>query len=411
MVLIAIYALNVADRYLASTLMEPIKQEYGLSDSMVGFLTGTVLAIFFVLTQFPAGILADRFNRKRVVSVFAALFSLATIACGAVASSAQFAVARIAVGVAEAGTTPPSLSLLSDKFAASHRATVMTIFTTGAALGAALGSAAGGWLSDNFGWRIAFIVFGAAGFPLVLAAMVLIREPKRGALDSHAAPSTATVKQTLSFIWSQKALVHVILGGTVVTFWGWGLLFWAPAFFHRSFGIPVGDAGVMLASLHLVGGVLATLATAFVMRWLGVRDPRFQVAFIAIMVGLATIPSVLAFTANSIQFSMWMMWLFVPVAYLYFGPNFGMVNNLVPASMRGQAVAIYLIGSNFANLALAPQLVGWGSDFLAARGYDGAASLRTALVAVALTGFWGALHYVLAMRHLRHDLARVAKLS
>jgi dipeptide/tripeptide permease len=143
------------------------------------------------------------------------------------------------------------------------------------------------------------------------------------------------------------------------------------------------------------------------MKWLGGRDPRLQLGFLALLVLAGTFPSIIAFSTQSINTSTAMMWTFVPVAYLFFGPNFAMVNNLVPASMRGQAVAIYLLTTNFANLAIAPQLVGWTSDFLAAHGHDTAASLRVALVTLAVSGFWGGLHYALAMRHIRQDTARL----
>jgi len=391
--------------------MEPIKQEFQLSDAMVGFLTGTVLAVFFVISIYPAGILTDRFNRKRVVLAFGALFSVATTACGLSIGALQFAVTRIAIGVAEAGTTPPSLSMLADKFPASQRPMAMTIFTLGAAIGAALGSGPGGWLSDHYGWRSALIVFGLAGIPLLLVTIAFVREPKRGVLDKTSSQATSSAGETLRFIWRQKSLIHVIAGGTVVTFWAWGLLWWTPAFYHRSFGMTVGDAGSMLGSIHLVGGTAAVLLTVLVMRWLGNRDVRLQLVFLSVLVFLATFPSILAFGVSSASLSVAMMWLFIPVAYLFFGPNFGAINNLVPASMRGQAIAIYLLTTNFANLAIAPQVVGWASDYLTAHGHDSADALRIALMGLGLTGFWGVLHYLLAIRHIRLDLARLETLE
>ena len=403
-VLTAIYSLNIADRFIVSTLMESIKAEFQLSDSMVGFLTGTVLALFFVLTTYPIGVLTDRFNRKSLIAAFASLFSVMTVACGLAVGTVMFAAARIGVGVAEAGTSPPSLSLLADKFSPSRRAMAMTTFTVGAALGGAAGSGIGGWLSASFGWRMALIVFGVAGFPLLLLLFLLVREPKRGALDPVSRQDTPSVSETLAFIWHQKSLVHVMIGGTVVSLWGWGLMWWAPAFFHRSFGMSVSDVGETLGWIHLIGGTGAILITAFVMRLLASADARVSLALIAAIVALATIPSIVAVTTGDRTLSIAMTWLYIPVVYLYFGPNFALINNLVPAQMRGQAIAIYLLATNFANLAVAPQIVGFVSDIFGAQGYSEAASLRLALIGLSVTGFWGALHFFLALPRLRRDL-------
>jgi hypothetical protein len=255
------------------------------------------------------------------------------------------------------------------------------------------------------------VAFGLAGVPLILAGVAFIKEPRRGEMDATAPTTVWSVGQTLRFIWNQKALLHVFAGAAIVTFWGWGLLWWAPAFYHRTFAMSVGDVGSMLGSIHLVAGTGAIIATVFVMKWMGSRDPRLQLAFLAVLVFASTIPSFLAFNSRLLNTSITMMWMFVPAVYMYFGPNFAMVNNLVPASMRGQAVAIYLLVTNFANLALAPQLVGWLSDLLASRGHDSAAGLRGAMLALSVTGFWGALHYIFAIRHLRRDLANAALLS
>lgn len=399
-----VYAMNIADRFVVSTLVEPIKAAFSLSDASVGLLTGTALAIFYVTAGIPLGMLADRANRKRMVVAALGLWSLLTMACGLSTTFWQLFLARIGVGVGEAGGTPPSQSLLSDKFPPRQRGFAMSIYAVGASAGAALGASLGGYLSDHYGWRAVLIVFGAIGLPLALLVMVSMREPRRGALDAAAADRPAGLMQTLRFIAGQKSLIHVLIGATVVTFWGWGLVWWTPAFLVRSHGMTVGQSGAVLGLMHGVGGSLVTLATAWIFALLANRRAQHQVWFVAAATVLPTIPSIIAYAAHSTALATVMLWLFVPMIYLYLGPTLALVQNLAPANMRAQVVAILLFVANVANLVIAPSLVGFASDRLAPYLADPKQSLRYVLIATALTGFWGAWHYFAAARRLTQDL-------
>src|SRR3984893_7574012 len=157
--LTAVYALNIADRFVISTLIEPIKSDLHISDSAVGFLTGASLAIFYVAAGLPLSVLADRINRRNLVACSLAAWSLMTVVCGLTRSFWQLMAARVLVGVGEAGGTPPSQSLISDYFPWRRRAFALSIYAVGASLGSMLGSSAG-YLSDQWGWRSAFFVLG-----------------------------------------------------------------------------------------------------------------------------------------------------------------------------------------------------------------------------------------------------------
>ncbi len=403
----AVYAVNIADRYVLSTLIEPIKAEMALSDAAVGFVTGVALAIFYVIAGIPLGVLADRVNRRNMVAAALAAWSAMTALCGLAQTYWQLVLARVGVGIGEAGGTPPSQSIVADRFAPNLRAVAMSIFAIGAAVGAALGTTGGGWLSDRFGWRAALVVFGLVGLPIALLVRFTMREPRRGQLDDHpAASSSATLRETLRFIRSQKSLMHILAGLTVLTFWGWGTLWWTPAFLTRSHGMTPGEAGALLGPMHGLGGTAVMALTAWLAFRYGRRDARRQAWLVVLTTAAATIPSIVAFWTRSPATMVLALWMFVPITYLYIGPTSALVQNLVLPGMRGQTFAVLLFLANVANLVVAPELIGLASDMIASRIPDPRESLRYALVASAFTGFWAAWHYAAATRALPGDLER-----
>jgi len=167
-VLTAVYIFNIADRYVISTLIEPIKADLHLSDTAVGFLTGTALAIFYTGMGIPLGMIADRVDRRKLIALSVGVWSLMTAACGAATNFTQLMLARIGVGTGEAGGTPASQSMIADIFPFQQRVLATSVFTLGAAAGSMLGAIAGGQIADAFGWRTAFFALGIPGIALAL---------------------------------------------------------------------------------------------------------------------------------------------------------------------------------------------------------------------------------------------------
>jgi predicted MFS family arabinose efflux permease len=405
-ILMLVYTLNIADRFVVSTLIEPIKAEFHLSDGMVGLLTGAAMAVFYVGAGIPLGLLADRASRKRMIVFSLTAWSALTALCGMTHSFLHLMVARIGVGIGEAGGTPPCQSLLADKFPPHARGFAMTLFALGAALGAALGSSLGGYVTDHHGWRIVLVLFGALGLPVALLVAVTVREPLRGRLDSVPPADTVSLASTLAFVRQQRSLLHVIAGASVVTFWGWGLVWWTPAFLMRSHGMSLQQSGEMLGWMHAIGGTGVTVATAWVMKLLGRRDPRWQARFVAIGTVFPTFPSILAYLTGSDTIASIAMWLFVPMIYLYIGPTLALAVNLVPATMRSLTCAFIVFTTNVANLLIAPLVIGALSDAIAPHLADPAQSLRWVLVGTSLTGFWAAWHYWAAAQGPHTELER-----
>src|ERR1700722_9901999 len=187
--LTGVYALNIADRFVVSTLIEPIKAELHISDAAIGWLTGGAIALFYVAAGLPLSVLADRVNRRNLVALSLSAWSLMTVVCGLTRSFWQLMAARVLVGVGEAGGTPPSQSLVSDYFPWRRRAFALSIYAVGASLGSMLGSSAG-YLSDRWGWRSAFFVLGVPGIIMACVLRATVKEPVRGRLDARAASTS-----------------------------------------------------------------------------------------------------------------------------------------------------------------------------------------------------------------------------
>jgi MFS family permease len=405
-----VYAVNMADRVLVSTMLEPIKAELHLSDSAAGFLTGAALGVFHVTLSIPLALLADRWSRKRIIAISLVAWSAATSLCGMAASFVQLAVCRVLVGSGEAGATPASQSLLADLFDARRRVVAASVFATGAAIGSAIGTGIAGLVADFFGWRYVFYFFGIPGVLLAVIVALTVREPRRGVIDSTQAraPVKAPLVEIVRCMWRQPTLRHVVLGGTAITFWSWGLLWWTPAFFERSHGMTTREIGTYLGTLHLVIGTLVVLSAGTVVHRLAKRDIRWECWAVAVLALVTTVPTVWMFVSPSRDVSLMALWLFVPALYAYIGPIFGLTQNLLVPEMRATGIAILLFLANLTSSVIAPQLVGFLSDWTQANTQLGAHSLGAVLAVFALFGLWPAWHFLRAARTLRADAEHVA---
>jgi len=406
-VLALTYSLNIAHRYSMATLMEPIRRELHLSDAGVAFLTGVSLALFFTTAGLPIAVLADRVNRRNIVAIALAVWSCMTVLCGLAQNYLQLLLARISVGIGEAGGTPPSMSILADKFPAGQRAMAVSIFMLGASFGEWLGSSVAGAIAERSGWRAAFIVLGIPGIILAPVVWLTVREPRRGQLDvSPASMPRRTVRATLRFMATQRSAVHLVAGGSVASLWSFGLLWWTPAFLQRSHQMTVGHAGELLGTMYLVAGTIGILASAWLAGRPAAADPRYLARLLGWVIAAATIPSIILFWTVSDRVVPALLAVFVATANFFPGPALGLLQNVVPASMRATSTAAALFIANIASLIVGPQLIGWLSDRFAAAPGAGDESLRWALLLLAPTGFWAAWHLLRSAATIRDDMIR-----
>lgn len=400
------YTINIADRYVMSTVLEQIRIDLKLSDGGVAFLTGVSLALFYVGMGIPLSWIADRYNRRNLLAISITLWSVMTTLCGLSKGYTQLLLARMGVGVGEAGGTPSCNSIICDYFPAPRRPMALTIFCLGAPIGAWIGADMAGAVANAYGWRAAFLVLGIPGILLALVIMATIREPKRGCLDAVTSDETPTLMETLRFCLSQRSAFHVMMGSGVSALWGWGLMWFIPTFLQRTYSMDVGSAGAIVGPIHLVMGIGASLLTAWLLGRPSFTDPRKIVYLLGAVTVVATIPSILAIYTHDLGLATISLWLFIPGIYFYIGPAFALGQNLAPPKMRAMFSAIALLVANVFNLIVAPQGVGWLSDYFAGPAGPDAASLRSALLILAPTGFWAAFHYFMAAKTIVEDQKR-----
>jgi predicted MFS family arabinose efflux permease len=400
-----VYTLSIADRYVVSTVLDPIRLELHLTDRGVAILTGFAFGLFYVVLGFPLSWLIDRKNRRNIVAACLVLWSIMTAVCGLARTPWQFFFARVGVTIGEAGGTPGANSLLSDYFPANRRAMALTVFALGAPIGAWLGYNVAGAIADHYGWRAVFFALGIPGVLAGIAVWLTVREPKRGCLDAGD-QDTPTIPETLRFLWQQRSAVHVMMGTAVCALWGWGLMFWTPTFLQRTYHMSVGEAGVVTQNMHLWGGGIATVVTGFLMARRGMADARRIVWLLAGGVGIATVASWVVYYTRDLAVAKAMLWIFIPAIYFYIGPGFGLLNNLAQCRMRAMFCAMVLFLANLGNLVIAPPLIGALSDWFAPNHVTNADSLRLAMLCLVPTGLWATAHLLLAARDILNDQER-----
>jgi len=405
-VMCLIYAVNIADRYVVSTVLEPIRLDLRLTDAGVGFLTGVPLGLFYVSFGIPMSWLADRKNRRNILAASLILWSGFTALCGLSRNYWQFLAGRVAVGIGETGGTPPANSIIADHFPADRRPMALGVFALGAPIGAWLGADMAGAVAHAFGWRAALLALGIPGVIMGAVVYLTIREPARGRLDAVPDTGAPPLLDSLRFLWRQKAAFHVVMGAGVCALWGWGLVWFTPTFLMRTYNLNVGEAGAVTGHIHLVGGIVATAGTAWILSRPSMADPRRVVWLLAAGVGLTTIPSFVAYWTQSLWIAKSMFWIFIPAIYFYIGPCMGLMQNLAPPRMRAMFTAWSLVAGNVFNLIIAPQGVGLLSDWFAGSHGADAGSLRLALLVLAPTGFWAAFHFCMAARTVVADQKR-----
>jgi len=410
-VMCAVYALNIAARYVVTTVFEPIRLELKLSDSGAAFLTGIPLALFYVVCGIPIAWFADRSNRRNIVAASLVLWSGFTVLCGLSVSYWQFLLSRIGAGVGEAGATPPSTSIVSDCFPAERRPMALSVFALGAPIGAWLAADVAGAFAQAYGWRAAFYALGVPGVLLGLLVFLSIREPRRGRLDALAGDHKASMLESLGFLWRQSAAFHVIMASGVCSLWGWGLVWWTPTFLLRTYGLNVAQAGAITGHIHLIGGILSTVVAAWFMSRPLMLDPRRVLWTLAWVTGCATLPSIAAYWTHSLWLAKLMFWTYVPAIYFFIGPCMALVLNLAPSHMRSTFTAWSVLVGNVFNLIVAPQAVGFLSDWFGGTHGADAASLRWALLVLAPTGFWATWHFILAARTVVPEMQRAVGYS
>ena len=377
-----VYIFNFVDRQLLVILQESIKKELKLSDTQLGLLSGFTFAIFYVTLGIPIARFADKHNRRNIVAGSLGLWSIMTAFSGLAGNFIQLLLARIGVGVGEAGGSPPAHAMISDYFPPEKRSTALSIYSTGIYFGILIGFLMGGYLNQHLGWRTAFFVLGAPGILFSLLFYVTVKEPKKGATDVMASTpgETHSLSTVLKLLFSNRVFVFLAAATGLHVFCLYGLLNWAPSFLSRLHGMKSADIGVSLGVIYGFGGGIGTWTGGFLTDRLGKKDKGWYLKIPAYAILISILFTAGTIFLQNIYLTLFCIGACAFLQSMYLGPSIAVAHSLVPASMRALTSAILFFVLNLVGLGFGPLVVGLLSDLF--KSSFGAESLRWALTII-----------------------------
>jgi MFS family permease len=406
--LVAVGIAGWVDRNVLAALLQSIKLEFAFSDTELGLLGGIAFGVFYATVGLPIAWLADRGDRRLVIAAAVGLWSVMTAACGLAAGFSSLFLARIGVGVGEAGGSPPSQSLVSDYFGPDKRARAFGVLYLQIPLGFVVGYWLGGWLDALVGWRLTFVIVGLPGVVLALLVRLTLQEPPRGHTELVSLPeASVSLAATIRSFVEQRPLRYVCLAGAAHGIGAFAAALWLPAYFIRTFSVTGATAGAWLALAYGCGGTAGVLcggqiADAFVRN---TRNARWY-AWGCSAVIAATLPcTALTYLAGVPTVAVAALVVATFLGHMFLGPVAALLQSLVGARRRAMVAAFYLFLVNLVSMGTGPTAVGWVSDrFATSFGND---SLRWALfTVVALTSVVASVLFLLAGRSVPRDLYR-----
>ena len=407
-ILLTVYVFNFIDRQIVVILAEPIATELDLSDTQIGMMTGLAFALVYTGVGIPLARYADRptTSRPRLIAVSVAFWSAMTALCGLAQNFWQLLLARVGVGVGEAGCTPPAHSLISDMVPPEKRASALAFYSLGIPVGSLLGMVIGGLLADYLGWREAFVVVGLPGVALALVVWFVLKDPRRSdaaaVLRTKRQPAALPVGQAVAEVMRSRAFVLLVIAGSAASFLSYGKTTWTTIFFQRTHELTAGQTGLWFGIIGGVGGILGTWLGGYLADRFGAGNRRHVLTAPAVGMALAVPLAIAAYHAPSWPLAL--VLIFLPQVFnsLYYGPCYSAAQGLVPIRARAIAAAALLFFQNLIGLGLGPLFFGMLSDLLEPR--LGADSVRYVLYGAAVLGLVPAFFFWRCSLHLDAEL-------
>lgn len=401
-ILIVVYTFNFIDRQIVGILAVPIKADLGLTDSQLGLMGGLAFALFYTGLGIPVAMLADRFSRTWIMTIALVIWSGMTAVSGLATNFWQLFMARLGVGIGEAGGVAPAYSLISDFFPPHQRARALSIYSFGIPIGSACGIVFGGVIASLVNWRYAFFFVGIAGIAIAPIFRMTIREPRRGQYDHNhrqsKAPGFRTIMGTLA---GKPSFWLMSLGASFASMMGYGVFFWLPSFFVRSYHLTLLNASLFYGAVLLIGGLVGIWMGG----WMGDRFGqvrRANYARIPAYAFLLSIPFyVLAIMSLNLTLAFFILLVPTALGLVWLGPVISAIQHLVRPDMRATASAIFLFINNLIGIGLGTYAIGAVSDNLTAK--FGEESLRYSILAGTAFYIVAAALFFWASRWLQRD--------
>lgn len=404
--LLIVYIFNFIDRQIVNILAEPIARDLKLTDTQIGLMTGLAFALFYTVLGIPIARYADRptTSRPGLIALALAVWSGMTALCGVAQNYAQLLLARIGVGIGEAGCTPAAHSLISDIVPKEKRASALAFYALGIPIGTLLGMIIGGQLADAIGWRRAFVVVGLPGVALALVVVWLLKEPRRtGAAPRTAAPPLSG-GATLRAIFGSRALVLLMVAASLAAFLSYGKTTWATIFFQRTHGLTPGQVGLYFGLVNGISAIVGTwLGGKIADRW-GATNRRHVLTAPALGLLIAAPLAFFGYSAPTWEAALVILIVPTLLNSLYYGPTYSAVQGLVVPQARAMAAAVLLFFQNLIGLGLGPLFFGMLSDLI--KPQFGEDSVQIVLYSAAFLGVLPAFFFWRSSLRLNDELDR-----
>lgn len=405
-VLTLIATVQFFDRALMVVILEPLKQEFSLTDAQLGFLSGFSYAAAFALAGIPFGWMADRGNRRNLLAALLAIWSALVAFAGSANSFMALVLTRVGIGAADAGGQPCSVSIISDLYPTQRRASTVAIFFVGVPLGMASGFIVGAIVAGQLGWRTAFYVAAAPGVLLTILLLLLVKEPKRGASDGlqESKDNAPPLSETFAFMRSQKSLVYLMAASVLVTASSSAMMSWIGSLLVRVHGLSLENVG-LLTGLCMGGfGAIGTLVFGWVADRQGAKDMRNQPRMMAIAAAVIAISGTAVSLLPTVLGAAISLALFASMVAGLNGPTYALTQSLVKVRMRGTSMSTLVVLLNLIGVGVGPALAGILSDQFAAA--FGAESVRWAMVCVLMMNIPAVVLFVRCAHTIQDDLQR-----
>ncbi|MGE4322180.1 MAG: spinster family MFS transporter [Sphingobium sp.] len=418
--LVLIYAINFIDRTIINVLVQPIKTDLGLTDTQIGLVSGVAFGILYGVMGLPFARIAERRSRRNLISLALGVWSVMTAACGLAHNFWHLFAARVGVGIGEAGCTPAAQSMLSDAFPKEKRASALSTYSMGVPIGTLLGAMFGGWIGQEFGWRMAFVVVGLPGVAIAVLARLTLREPPRGGTEGPAGEVPGLIA-ALTILWREAAFRNIVIAFTLTGTAGYSISLFLVAYLQRHLGVALIDASLAFGLISGTTGIVGMFIGGLLTDRLARKDIRALCWVPAGALALAAPLMMIGLVQNN---AMAMAAFLIPAAILYpmyMGPGFAASHSLVEPTMRATASAVLLMISTVIGMGLGPATTGAISDIATRSLFDGdfdqlcrvaeamapgcadaeARGLMVALVSAAAFYAGGALFMLLAGRRMK----------
>ncbi len=385
-VLLVVYIFNFLDRQIVGILAQPIARELHLSDLHIGLMTGFAFAIFYTGLGIPIARYADRpsTSRVKVIAVCLVVWSAMTAVCGAAQTFVQLFLARVGVGIGEAGGTPPAHSLIAEMASPEKRSSALSLYQLGPPLGGLIAMVMGGYLADTIGWRWAFVVVGAPGILLSLVVLTMLRDPRSdGTAQQYSKAPQVSFAEALAHIWASRAIRLILPSVAFAAIANFGMMIWGPIFLQRSFGLSAHVTGLWFGLANGIGSALGVWYGGQLGDRLIKRGKQYLMSGPAICLALCCPLLVAGLLVPDWRLAILLFFPGIGLLWLHVGPAYSAVQGLVPTTSRATASAAILLMQNLFGLGLGAPLIGKLSDhFKPELGVDSVRYVLVVLVGV-----------------------------